>query len=443
MPMAKQIKLSAFLIGAGQHLGGWRHPEAPSDGNTNFELFRKLARTAERGLFDALFLADNLTVIPGSAQGGSARIVGYEPVTLFSALASVTERIGFIATASTTYEEPFSLARKFASLDLLSNGRAGWNVVTSAGDDTAQNFNRDAQAPHGERYSRAREHVAVVKALWESWEDDAFIRDKESGVFYDPRKMHAIDHRGAHYQVRGPLNVPRSLQGHPVIVQAGQSEDGRSFAAETAEIVFTVQRDIDSARAFYGDVKARARAHGRDPDHVLIMPGIAPIVGRTDEEAAERFEFLNNLIRPEDGIALLNRLNGGTIDFGKFPLDGPLPQSERTEGQRGRQDLIYSLSESGVLTIRQVYQRIASARGHYTIVGSAKTIADNLEEWFSSGAADGFNIMPPWVPGTLEDFVDLVIPELQRRGLYRAIYEGRTLRASLGLPYPTGRHEPA
>ena len=432
----RQIKLGAFLPGGGQHIAAWRHPDAPADGATNFEFHKELALTAERGLFDAYFLADNLSVGLGGREGGNAKIVGFEPVTLFAALAPVTKHIGFIATSSTTYEEPYTLARKFASLDLLSGGRAGWNVVTSAGDDTARNFNRDVQPNHAERYARAHEHVETVKALWDSWEDDAFIRDKASGRFYDPDKVHDIDHKGAHFSIKGPLNAPRPVQGHPVVVQAGQSEDGRKLAAASAEVIFTAHQNLASAQEFYRDIKARVRAAGRNPNHVLIMPGVAPFVGRTEEGAREKYQQLTELILPEDGVALLNGLAGQTLDIRGYPLDGPLPPSKETEGMKSRQALIRQIADEHNFTIRQLYQWIATARGHYTVVGSASQVADQLEEWWGNEAADGFNILPPWLPGGLDDFVDLVIPELQRRGLYRSAYEGTTLRENLGLPRP-------
>ena len=434
--MTRQIKLGAFLPGGGQHIAAWRHPQAPADGATNFEFHKKLAQTAERGLFDAYFLADNLSVGLGGREGGNAKIAGFEPVTLFAALAPLTKHIGFIATASTTYEEPFTLARKFASLDLLSNGRAGWNVVTSTGDDTARNFNRDVQLPHAERYARAREHVETVTALWDSWEDDAFLRDKQSGSFYDPAKVHDIDHKGTFFSVKGPLNVPRPVQGHPVVVQAGSSEDGRALAADTAEVIFTAHQNLRSAQSFYRDIKQRVVAAGRDPGQVLIMPGVAPFVGRTEAEARAKYQQLNDLILPDDGVALLNSLTGGTLDLRGYPLDGPLPPSPETEGMKSRQALTRQIADEHGFTIRQLYQWVATARGHYTLVGSVEQVADELEEWFRNEAADGFNILPPWLPGALDDFVDLVIPELQRRGLFRTAYEGRTLRENLGLKRP-------
>ncbi|AEG09026.1 MULTISPECIES: LLM class flavin-dependent oxidoreductase [Sinorhizobium] len=434
--MTRQIKLGAFLPGGGQHIAAWRHPDAPADGATNFEFHRRLAETAERGLFDAYFLADNLSVGLGGREGGNAKIAGFEPVTLFAALAPLTTHLGFIATASTTYEEPYTLARKFASLDLLSNGRAGWNVVTSAGDETARNFNRETQPSHADRYERAHEHVETVKALWDSWEDDAFIRDKATGRFFDAGRVHDIDHKGKHFSVKGPLNAPRPVQGHPVVVQAGQSEDGRRLAAVSAEVIFTAHQNLASAQEFYRDIKARVKRAGRNPEHVLIMPGVAPFVGRTEEEARSKYEELNALIVPEDGVALLNGLTGGTLDLTGYPLDGPLPVSNETEGMKSRQALIRKIADEHGFTIRQLYQWIATARGHYTVVGSAEQVADQLEEWFLSEAADGFNILPPWLPGALDDFVDLVIPILQRRGLFRTAYEGRTLRENLGLPRP-------
>jgi FMN-dependent oxidoreductase (nitrilotriacetate monooxygenase family) len=438
--MTRQIKLGAFLPGGGQHIASWRHPDQPLDGATSLKFHIELAQAAERGLFDAYFLADGLAVaFGGGIEGGNAKVAGFEPVTLFSALAPFTENLGFIATASTTYEEPYSVARKFASLDLISGGRAGWNVVTTATEAAARNFNLDKQIPHAARYRRAEEHVAVVKKLWESFEDDAFIRDRESGVYFDVDKVHRTNHRGEHFSVEGPLNVPRSQQGHPVIVQAGQSDDGRGLAAATAEVIFTAHQKLESAREFYRDVKNRARAFGRDPSHVLIMPGVSPFVGRTEAEAREKYERLTSLIVEEDGLALINALTGGELDLAGCDLDGPLPLAPSTEGMKSRQELIRRIADDNDFSIRQLYQWIASARGHFTIVGSAEQVADTLQEWFENEAADGFNILPPWLPTGLNDFVDLVIPELQRRGLFRTAYEGKTLRENLGLPFPHTR----
>ncbi|KQS78875.1 nitrilotriacetate monooxygenase [Rhizobium sp. Leaf384] len=438
--MTRQIKLGAFLPGGGQHIAAWRHPDQPVDGATNLQFHIELAQTAERGLFDAYFLADGLAVaFGGGVEGGNARVVGFEPVTLFSAIAPFTTHLGFIATASTTYEEPYALARKFASLDLISDGRAGWNVVTTATEAAARNFNRDTQLPHAARYRRAAEHVAVVKALWESFEDDAFIRDRDSGVYFDVNKVHRIDHDGEHFKVEGPLNVLRSPQGHPVIVQAGQSEDGRDLAASTAEVIFTAHQKLETAQAFYRDIKTRAKALGRDPAHILVMPGVSPFVGRTRAEAQEKYERLTGLIVEEDGLALIKALTGGELDLRGLDLDGPLPPVAPTEGMKSRQALIRQIADENQFSIRQLYQWIASARGHFTLVGSPVDIADTLQDWFENEGADGFNILPPWLPTGLNDFVDLVIPELQRRGLFRTAYEGRTLRDNLGLPFPHTR----
>ena len=438
--MTRKIRLGAFLPGGGQHIAAWRHPDQPADGATSFEFHEQLALTAERGLFDAYFLADGLAIsFGGGTEGGNAKVAGFEPVTLFSALAPLTTHLGFIATASTTYEEPYNLARKFASLDLISKGRAGWNVVTTATEAAAHNFNLDQQHPHATRYRRASEFVDVVKKLWDSFEDDAFIRDRTSGQFFDPQKVHSIDHQGENFKVKGPLNVSRSQQGHPVIVQAGQSEDGRGLAASTAEVIFTAHQHIETAQDFYRDIKSRARGVGRDPIHLLIMPGVSPFVGRTEQEAREKYELLTSLILEEDGIGLLNGLTGGTLDLRGADLDGPLPPAPPTEGNKSRQALIRQIADENNFTIRQLYQWIASARGHFTIVGTPVQIADTLQEWFENEAADGFNILPPWLPTGLNDFVDLVIPELQRRGLFRTEYEGRTLRENLGLPFPENR----
>jgi FMN-dependent oxidoreductase (nitrilotriacetate monooxygenase family) len=442
--MTRKIRLGAFLPGGGQHIAAWRHPDQPADGATSLAFHADLAREAERGLFDAYFLADGLAVaFGGGIEGGNAKVAGFEPVTLFAALAPLTKNLGFIATASTTYEEPYNTARKFASLDLISDGRAGWNVVTTATEAAAQNFNLDRQLPHADRYKRAAEHVDVVKKLWDSFEDDVFIRDKETGVFYDTARIHHADHRGEHFKVRGPLNVSRSPQGHPVIVQAGQSEDGRGLAAATAEVIFTAHQRLDTAQEFYRDIKARARGLGRDPGHILIMPGVSPFVGRSEAEAQEKYDRLTSLILEEDGVALIKGLTGGSLDLTGHDLDGPLPKLEHTEGNQSRQTLIRQIADENGFTIRQLYQWVASARGHFTVVGTPAQIADTLQDWFDNEGADGFNILPPWLPTGLTDFVDLVIPELQRRGLFRTEYEGRTLRENLGLPYPVNRHAAA
>ncbi|MDZ8025780.1 MAG: LLM class flavin-dependent oxidoreductase [Nostoc sp. SerVER01] len=443
MSQKKQIKLGAFLPGSGHHVAAWRHPNSQADGGLNFQHYKRLAQTAERGKFDMLFLADGLAVWDqGKGREAFSRSgqfsVHFEPLTLLSALSVVTEHIGLVATASTTYDEPFHLARKFASLDYLSGGRAGWNVVTSSAEAAAKNFSREEHLEHSLRYERAREFLEVTSKLWDSWEDDAFLRDKESGIYFDPDKLHIPNHKGKHFSVRGPLNVARPIQGHPVIVQAGSSEAGQDLAAQTAEAIFTAQQTLAEAQNFYSSVKGRLSKYGRSPDHLKIMPGVFPVIGRTEEEAKEKYEQLQELIHPSVGLGLLSGLIGGH-DLSKYPLDGPLPDLPDTNGGKSRLQLITDLARRENLTIRQLYLWIAGARGHRTILGTPEQIADQLEDWFVNDGADGFNIMPPWLPGGLDEFVDLVIPELQRRGLFRTQYEGRTLRENLGLPRPVNQ----
>ena len=438
-----QMKLGVFLPGIGHHVAAWRHPNAQADGGLNFVHYRKVAQTAERGKFDMIFLADDMAVWGDQtrepeALSRSGQLVSFEPLTLLSALAVVTEHIGLVATASTTYNEPYHVARKYASLDYLSGGRAGWNVVTSALDAEAKNFNREQHMEHGLRYERAREFIQVVTGLWDSWDDDAFIRDKETGVYVDPDKLHVLNHNGKHFQVRGPLNVARPLQGYPVIVQAGASKDGQDFAAQTAEVVFTAQSMLADAQAFYRSLKGQLAKYGRSPDQLKIMPGVFPVVGRTEEEAKEKYEQLQALVHPHVGLAQLSRLVGG-VDLSDYPLDGPLPELPETNLQQGRLKLLQDLAGRGNLTIRELYLAIAGARGHRTILGTPEQIVDQLEDWFIHEAADGFNIMPPYLPGGLDEFVELVVPLLQRRGLFRTDYEGSTLRESLGLTRPANQ----
>ncbi|TYQ25376.1 LLM class flavin-dependent oxidoreductase [Pseudanabaena sp. UWO310] len=442
MTEKRKIRLGAFLMSSGHHVAAWRYPDANAEGGLDFNHFRKIAQTAERGKFDTIFFADGVSVRDRGQDkdiiSRAGHVAHFEPITLLSALSVVTEHIGLIATVSTTYNEPYHLARKFASLDYLSGGRAGWNLVTSATDSEAKNFNLEKHPDHAPRYQRAREFVDVVKGLWDSWEDDAFIRDKESGIFFDPDKFHVPNHKGEYFSVRGPLNVARPIQGYPVIVQAGSSEDGKQLAAETAEVIFTAHQTLADAKAFYADVKERAAKFGRNPDHIKIMPGIFPVIGRTEEEAQEKFQKLQDGIDPKVGLALLSSMLGN-VDLSAYPLDAPLPDLPETELHQSRQDLLIRLARRENLTIRQLYQWIAGARGHYQLVGTPEQIADHLQEWFINDAADGFNIMPPYLPSGLEEFVDLVIPILQERGLFRTEYEGKTLRENLGLPRPTNQ----
>nr|WP_234406071.1 LLM class flavin-dependent oxidoreductase [Methylobacillus glycogenes] len=341
-----------------------------------------------------------------------------------------------IGTATTTYNEPYHIARKFASLDQISRGRSGWNLVTSDNASESANFGRPQHVSHSQRYARAREFYEVVTGLWDSWEEGAFINDKAGGRWFDRSKLHALNHHGEHFDVAGPLNVARSPQGRPVIVQAGGSETGRELAAETAEVVFTAHANLSSAQAFYRDLKGRLAKFGRHQDSLKIMPGIFSIIGKTQAEAEDKFNTLQDLVEPEAGLALLGRMIGN-FDLSSYPLDGPLPELPLTDnGQQSRQKLLTEIAQGENLSIRQLYLRIAGGRGHLTVVGTAETVADHIQEWFEQGGADGFNVMAPWLPGGLRDFTELVVPELQRRGIFRTQYEGKTLREHLRLPKP-------
>ncbi|MBB3105185.1 LLM class flavin-dependent oxidoreductase [Azomonas macrocytogenes] len=432
---ARQLRLGAFLMATGHHIAAWRHPDVPAD-PLDFSVYRRAAQIAEAARFDALFVADSVAVFGDEPASHTARSVYFEPLTLHAALSTVTERIGLVATATTTYNEPYQVARQFASLDHLSGGRVGWNLVTSDAALEAQNFNRDEHLGHAERYARAREFHRVVTGLWDSWADDAFLRDKASGQFYDPGKLHVLNHRGEHFKVRGPLNVARSPQGRPVVVQAGSSETGRELAAETAEVVFTAQTSLTNAQAFYADLKGRLGKFGRDEDSLKIMPGAFVVVGQSETEAREKFEAFQELVEPQVGVALLGRMLGN-FDLSEYPLDGPLPELPLTDsGQRSRQQLLTELAGAENLTLGQLGRRIAGGRGHYSLIGTPTQIADELQAWFEGRAADGFNVLVPHLPTGLEEFATQVVPELQRRGLFRREYEGRTLREHLGLARP-------
>ncbi|QQQ50318.1 LLM class flavin-dependent oxidoreductase [Pseudomonas syringae] len=436
---ARQMKLGAFLMATGHHVAAWRHPEVPADAGLDFKHYRHVARVAEAAKFDALFVADSVAAATGDIASRMARSDHFEPLTLLSALSAVTEHIGLIATATTTYNEPYHVARKFASLDHLSGGRAGWNLVTSDAAAEAQNFGRAEHVGHAERYSRAREFHQVVTGLWDSWADDAFTRDKASGEYYDPARLHVLDHQGEHFRVKGPLNVARSPQGQPVVVQAGSSEVGRDLAAQTADVVFTAQTSLASAQAFYADLKGRLSAYGRAVDSLKIMPGVFIVVAETEALAKARFESFQELVEPQVGVALLGRMLGN-FDLSGYPLDGPLPELPLTDsGQRSRQKLLTELADQENLTLAQLGRRIAGGRGHYSLIGTPEQIADELQRWFEQGAADGFNVLVPHLPGGLEDVAQLLVPELQRRGLFRTEYEGTTLRENLGLQRPAYR----
>ncbi|MFS2005227.1 LLM class flavin-dependent oxidoreductase [Duganella sp. CT11-25] len=421
---ARQLSIAAFMMRHGHHVAAWRHPQTDLASNP-FKVFQQQVRNAERACLDAVFFADSLALTGG--------VPSLEPLTLLSALAASTERIGLIGTATTTYNEPYSVARQFASLDQISDGRAGWNLVTSDNAAEAANFGRDQHVAHAARYERAREFHQVVTGLWDSWDADAFINDKEGARLFDPARLHKLNHRGTHFGVAGPLNVARSPQGRPVVVQAGGSEVGRDLAAATAEVVFTAQPTLAKAQDFYRDIKRRVVAQGRAPASLKIMPGLFAVVGRTQAEADGKFARLQALIEPKAGLALLGRMIGN-FDLSAYPLDGPLPELPQTQdGQRSRQQLLTDLAQGGNLTIRQLYERIAGGRGHFTVVGTAEAVADQMQTWFEQEAADGFNFMAPSLPGGLDDFLTLVVPELQRRGLFRTAYQGSTLREHLGL----------
>jgi alkanesulfonate monooxygenase len=442
MPDRRQLHLGAFMRPVSIHTAWWRYPGAYPDANFNFKHIARLAQKLEAGKFDAFFMADHLALLnmPMNALMRSATTTSFDPMTLLPALAVVTERLGLIATASTTFNDPYHIARKFASLDHISNGRSGWNLVTTSNPDAALNFGLDEHMEHGERYERGREFYDVVTGLWDSWADDAFIKDVENNRFFDPARMHVLNHAGEHFRVRGPLNIARPIQGWPVIVQAGASDAGRQVAAEIAEMVFAAGGTIEAARAYYADIKGRAQAAGRNPDHLKVLPGALVVVGDTVEEARRRRTLLDSLVHADSGIGSLSIALG--CDASQFDLDGPLPEDipETNQSKSGRQRVIDRARREN-LTVRQLAQ-IAGGYGGNAFTGTPKTIADEMEEWLETRACDGFNVMFPYVPGGLDDFVDRVVPELQRRGLFRTEYEGTTLRDHLGLPRPKNRFFP-
>jgi FMN-dependent oxidoreductase (nitrilotriacetate monooxygenase family) len=438
MSSARQLRLGAFMRPASIHTGAWRYPGAWPDMNFNFAHMKRSIQALERAKFDAFFMADHMAVLnmPLDALKRSHTVTSFEPFTLLSALSQVTEHIGLVATGSTTFDAPYHIARRFASLDHLSGGRAGWNIVTTSNPDAALNFGLDEHMEHSERYRRAREFYDVVTGLWDSWADDAFIRDVENGIYFDPVKMHVLGHKGEYLSVRGPLNIARPVQGWPVIVQAGASEAGRQLAAETAEAVFTAQSSIAVGRAFYADVKGRAEKAGRSREHLKILPGCFVVVGETVEEARAKRAKLDSLVHYANAIGSLSIALGH--DASTFDPDGSLPDiPESNASKSGRQRAI-DLARRENLTVRQLAQRLGGHSG-LAMIGTAKTIADEMEEWLMTEASDGFTVQFPYLPGGLDDFCAQVVPELQRRGLFRHEYEGTTLRDNLGLPRPDNR----
>ncbi|RLK28512.1 LLM class flavin-dependent oxidoreductase [Cupriavidus plantarum] len=423
------MKLGLFLLAAGHHAAGWRHPEAES-GTENVDLVVRMTQAAERAKLDMVFFGDRLLTTPDSHP---SMITRPDPLAMLAALSMVTTRIGLAATASTTYTEPFNLARTLATVDKLSRGRAAWNIVTTFADGSI-NFSRSRHPDHDERYEIAEEHVSVVKGLWRSWDPEPYVQDKQAGIYVDVSKMHALHHAGKHFSVAGPLNVTNSPQGHPVLIQAGSSGPGQALAARHAEVVFTAQQDLEAAQAFARGLKAQVREAGRDPRHCLIMPGLMPIIGRTEAEAHDKLAQLQSFTDQSNALAILNEQLG--MDVSTFALDEPLPPLSTDIVVHSRSALLIKLARSRNLTLRQLYHLCASARGHQIVVGTAEQVAQHMIDWVQAGAADGFNIMPAYFPGGLEEFLSEVVPILQDRGEFRREYEADTLRGNLELPLP-------
>ncbi|KAI1209321.1 monooxygenase [Annulohypoxylon truncatum] len=438
----KQLHLGAFMRPVSLHTGAWRYPGAYPDANFNFQHIKSFAQKLEAAKFDAFFMADHLAVLnmPIEALRRSQTVTSFEPFTLLSSLAVVTERIGLVATASTTYDQPYHIARRFASLDHISAGRAGWNIVTTANPDSARNFGQEEHKEHGERYARAREFYDVVTGLWDSFADDAFVRNVESGIFFEPERMHVLDHHGPELHVRGPLNIARPPQGWPVIVQAGQSEPGKQLAAETAEVVFCAPRSLEAGKELFKDVKGRLTAVGREPDDIKLLPAAFIVIGDTVEEARAKRLKLDSLVHYESSVASLSIALGA--DASQFDPDGPLPTDlpETNASKSGREGVMKLAATEG-LTVRQLAQRYGGYSG-LAFVGTVKTVADEMEQWLVQEGSDGFNVVFPFLPQGLDDVVERLIPELQRRGIFRKDYEGTTLREHLGLKRPKNKFFP-
>ncbi|MDB5376481.1 MAG: Monooxygenase [Rubritepida sp.] len=436
-----QIKLGLSMAGYGYHHSAWLSPDVPADGVSSFDFYLNQTRIAERGLFDMVFLADFVTFsmidTPKGVNGRSVRGGSFEPLTLLAALAPMTKNIGLASTASTTFGVPFHVARSFASLDLLSGGRAGWNVVTSFQDEEAVNFGSSAILDKASRYERAEEFVDVVLGLWDSMAPDAFTYDRTTGMLFDPKKVRALDHVGKHFQVRGPLGAPRSVQGRPVIFQAGASEHGQELAARTADVVYSVQPSLAGAAKFYEGLKSRMAKYGRERDDMKIMPGLLPVLGGTEAEAQSKFRAMQEMIDPLVGLRYLSALFG---DLSDHPIDGPVPDLRKDKELATRAQIILNLARENNWSIRQLYQRTAIGNTHNVVIGTPEQVADVMQAWIEGRGADGFNVLPALSPVSLTEFVDQVVPVLQKRGLYRTEYEGTTLRANLGLPEPLSAH---
>lgn len=438
MTAPRQVRIGLSMRYLGYHMAAWRHPEVPADGAIQFEHFLGCARKAEAEKLDMVFFADGIGVRADDTPKGSLcrdmKNAELEPLTLLAALGACTKHIGLVATASTTYNEPFHVARKFASIDHISKGRAGWNIVTSWSEQEAWNFNRDAHLGYDERYERAQEFVEVVTGLWNSWEEDAFVRDKDSGIFYDESKLHVLNHKGKHFKVRGPLNSAFTPQGRPLLVQAGASEQGKEIAAQHADVVYSSAISLERAQAYYQDVKGRMMKYGRDPDLLKIMPGITIYTGATEAEARAKFDQLQELIHPLTGLAILHSHMG---DLSGHDIDGPVPEPVDPK-VRSITGNLYAMAQADNLTIRQLYMRVAAGNSGRILIGSAEQVVDDMVEWFENGAADGFNMCPATLPQGMDDLSTFILPELRRRGLFRTEYEGSTLRENLGLPRWTG-----
>jgi FMN-dependent oxidoreductase (nitrilotriacetate monooxygenase family) len=442
----RKLRLGAFFFTPGSHSAGWRHPDAVPETDMSFAHYAAMAQTAERGKLDCIFFQDTAAVngtagLDGGGlwRPGNGRQVFPEPATLIAALAPLTTHLGLVATATTTYSDPYTVARRFGTVDHISDGRAGWNLVTSQIEDEAGNFGFGRHPDHAHRYERAEEFFDVVAGLWDSFEDDAFPRDKASGCFLDPAKAHILNHVGRHFRVRGPLNLPRCPQGRPVVAQAGSSEDGRRLASRVADLVFTAQSELTEAQEFCRDIKARAVAHGRAADDVKVLPGLMVVTGPTEAEARRLYEELQALVDDATAMRLLSRLTGG-LDIFRFPMDGPLPELPPSNAAKARQAHLAAKARREGLSIRQVARYLGTSLGHRLVVGAPKGVADAMQEWLEAGACDGFMLMFPFYSKPLEDFVALVVPELQRRGIFRTRYEARTLRANLGVPVPPNRY---
>lgn len=433
-----QLHLGAFIYFTGHHHFGWRHPASGAERMFDYSFYRNVAKTAERGKFDMMFLADLLYVTGADRSAGGM----LDPLTIMSALAVDTTKLGLTATVSTTYNEPYNTARKFATLDHISNGRAGWNIVTSQLDIEAHNYGRGEHPPHGTRYEMAKEFTEVVTRLWDSWEDDSLIIDREQSRFADPDKIKQIEYTGTWYSTKGTLNVPRPPQGYPVLIQAGSSEPGKQFAASFGEVIFTAQQSLEAAKAFYESVNGKLIEHGRAKGSLKIMPGLSPIIAATAEEAEQKYRELQALIPPESIIAMLSGLLN--VDLSEYPIEGQLPDIpdpvEASNGMKSRIQLIMDMARKDQLSILELGRRLIGARGHLQFVGSYEGLVDLMEQWFEEYGCDGFNIMPPVLPGDLTEFVDHVIPLLQERGLFRKEYRGDTLREHLGLERPEPGH---